>query len=229
MFIIQGDIMNSLGETVKKLRKEKGWSLNILSAKSKIPISTLHGIEKGSNPSFEKITALANAFDVSIDDLVEDTKIEINNKPLVSDKKISKEIGLNIKKFREEKKMTQKELANIINSDETVIQLYESGYKGINSATLKKISIALGVTQNQLLESEFYKSIEDISNLCQKYIDDTSSNAFEGIKSLVTYASLEDEFNEFLNSKPSNEEISNLLNRLSEFLEFELFKIKKDR
>lgn len=65
--------MSNLGKTVNNLRKEKGWSLNDLSTKSNIPVSTLHGIEKGSNPSFEKITRLAAALNVDVSLLIKDT------------------------------------------------------------------------------------------------------------------------------------------------------------
>ena len=61
----------SIGENVRKLRKEKGWSLNKLSLKSGIPASTIHGIEKGANPSYEKVEKLIKVFNVSTNKLSE--------------------------------------------------------------------------------------------------------------------------------------------------------------
>lgn len=65
--------MSNLGNKVNSLRKEKGWSLNELSLKTNIPVSTLHGIEKGSKPSFDKITKLSKVLGVELSDLLKDS------------------------------------------------------------------------------------------------------------------------------------------------------------
>lgn len=61
--------MSILGENIKRLRNEKGWSLIVLSNKTEIPVSTLNGIEKGSKPSYDKIEKLSEVFDVSMVEL----------------------------------------------------------------------------------------------------------------------------------------------------------------
>lgn len=72
--------MSILGENIKKLRKEYGWSLAALSNKTSIPISTLNGIEKGANPSYEKIENLANAFNLPPESLIYKTPKELTGK-----------------------------------------------------------------------------------------------------------------------------------------------------
>lgn len=62
--------MNELGKLVSTLRQKKGWSLIKLSEQTGIAVSTLHGIERGANPSFEKVNKLADALDVPVTDLL---------------------------------------------------------------------------------------------------------------------------------------------------------------
>ena len=64
--------MNKLGAKIKKLRTEKGWSLDELASKSGIAKTTIWGIEKGSQPSYDKINKLARAFGISSLDFLAD-------------------------------------------------------------------------------------------------------------------------------------------------------------
>lgn len=62
-------------------------------------------------------------------------------------------VGNNIKKYRKEKEMTLKELAEKISLTEATVQKYESGnIKKIDVEMLKKISDALGVLPENLTE-----------------------------------------------------------------------------
>lgn len=62
--------MNNLGEKIKELRTEKGWSLDDLSTRSGVARTTIWGIEKGSQPSYDKINKIATALEVPIDELI---------------------------------------------------------------------------------------------------------------------------------------------------------------
>lgn len=62
--------MNELGKKIKELRTIKKWSLDELSIFSGIPKTTIWGIEKGSQPSYDKITKLAAALDVPVNTLL---------------------------------------------------------------------------------------------------------------------------------------------------------------
>lgn len=60
-------------------------------------------------------------------------------------------VGSNIKRIREEKGMTQKELANKLKVSEPMISQYESK-KTLKLETIRKIAKALGVSYNLLIE-----------------------------------------------------------------------------
>lgn len=61
-------------------------------------------------------------------------------------------IGLNIKKYRKIKKITQQQLANITGRTERQIRRYEKGLVEIPNSTLTKISNALNVPILDLLD-----------------------------------------------------------------------------
>ena len=63
-------------------------------------------------------------------------------------------IGENIKQFRKNKKITQKELAEKIGVTDSAITKYEKGDREPNIETLNKIATALGVTINDLVKNE---------------------------------------------------------------------------
>lgn len=65
------DIRKKLGEKIKLLRIEKGWSQETLAFKSDLDRTYIPGIEKGSrNVSITVIEKIANAFKLSISDLL---------------------------------------------------------------------------------------------------------------------------------------------------------------
>lgn len=66
-------------------------------------------------------------------------------------------IGENIKKFRYAKKMTQKELAEILNVTTRTIQNYESGNREPSISTIKSLAEALDVEIISLLGSKKYR------------------------------------------------------------------------
>lgn len=83
--------MSVLGENIKRLRNEKGWSLIVLSNKTDIAVSTLNGIEKGSKPSYDKIKKISEVFDVSMVDLTEgDTNIDEDDMEKIKSEPFSK-------------------------------------------------------------------------------------------------------------------------------------------
>ncbi|MDQ0189723.1 helix-turn-helix transcriptional regulator [Alicyclobacillus cycloheptanicus] len=60
--------MASIAEKVRKLRAQRGWTLKQLSAYTRVSISHLDAIEKGTrkSPSFQIMVQLADAFEVPI-------------------------------------------------------------------------------------------------------------------------------------------------------------------
>lgn len=64
--------MNTIGEKVKKLTKEKGMTQEELARKADIPYTTLLKIISGSveNPTVKTMQKLAIALEVAVDDLL---------------------------------------------------------------------------------------------------------------------------------------------------------------
>lgn len=70
-------------------------------------------------------------------------------------------IGQNIKKYRKEKKLTQKELALIIGKKEITVRKYESGDITLNVDMLQPIATALSVSINDLMKDTEEKAFAD--------------------------------------------------------------------
>ena len=74
------------------------------------------------------------------------------------------EIGNRIKRFREEKNLTQQELADMIFKSKSSIEKYESGSSNVTLSALLDISKALNIAPSALLDDE-----QDILNTIVKY------------------------------------------------------------
>lgn len=67
-------------------------------------------------------------------------------------------IGENIKMYREQRKMSQEELALRVRVGTATIQKYESGEQIPDTQTILKLSTVLDVPASELLEKEMYNS-----------------------------------------------------------------------
>ncbi|MBA2871525.1 transcriptional regulator with XRE-family HTH domain [Anoxybacillus calidus] len=67
-------------------------------------------------------------------------------------------IGQNIKKYREQRKMSQQELALKVRVGTATIQKYESGEQIPDTQTILKLSTALDVPASELMEQEVSNS-----------------------------------------------------------------------
>lgn len=63
-------------------------------------------------------------------------------------------IGFNIKKYRERKKLTQKQLGELLNVSQAMIAQYEKGIRHPKIETLRKIANVLNVKLGDFLEYE---------------------------------------------------------------------------
>lgn len=70
-------------------------------------------------------------------------------------------IGLRIKELREEKKLTQEELAGLVNLTKQMISHYETGTNIPRDGTLKKILRVFGIT----IEEFYSKSTSDLTEI----------------------------------------------------------------
>ena len=73
----------SIGERIKRFRKEKGLTQQILAEKSNLEPSNISHIERGATKlSLPSIVSIANALDITVDDLLCDS-IAAAKKPYV--------------------------------------------------------------------------------------------------------------------------------------------------
>lgn len=97
--------IDSVGVRIKALRKQKGYTLKILSAKAKISISFLSDIENGrSKPSLERLQDIAVALETTTSYLMNESSIEhLSSRPISpvseDDKTITKDDEKEIEKI----------------------------------------------------------------------------------------------------------------------------------
>lgn len=86
----------------------------------------------------------------------------------MTDQELAIYIGLKIKEFRDQRGLTQKELADLIGMGNTTIANYEKGFRTPKKNTLFKIANALNVTIDDLFpilkqsDNSIFESIEEI-------------------------------------------------------------------
>ena len=94
--------------------------------------------------SLKKLTKVCNYFNTSMDYLVGITRNNIGNGKHDLDYKV---VGNNIKIFRKEKNLSQKDLATLLNTSQSTISAYEAGKTIILTAfaleIVKKYNISL--------------------------------------------------------------------------------------
>ncbi|KKT86842.1 MAG: Transcriptional regulator, XRE family [Microgenomates group bacterium GW2011_GWA1_Microgenomates_45_10] len=63
---------NKIGSNFKKLRAQKGYSLEKVARLAELSLNTVVRLESGvnKNPTIETLTKIANALEVSVDDLL---------------------------------------------------------------------------------------------------------------------------------------------------------------
>ena len=67
----------NLGEKIKKIRNERGFSLRDLASQVDLSASFLSQIEQGkASPSIENLKKIANSLDVKVSYLIEDEEIK---------------------------------------------------------------------------------------------------------------------------------------------------------
>ncbi len=69
------EIRRQVGQNVKRIRKERGWSQEELAFESGLHRTYISGIERGArNPTILILARLAKTLRVAVDDLVKDQK-----------------------------------------------------------------------------------------------------------------------------------------------------------
>lgn len=101
-------------------------------------------------------------------------------------------IGENIKKYRKQAELTQKELAEKANLSESAIKYYESNRRNPKLETLDKIGDALGISINYLTSKEEKKAliteeIQETKQLLEQLMETPSDEEYEMILKLVNH------------------------------------------
>ena len=96
----------------------------------------------------KKLNELCNYFEINMDYIIgiSNKKIKMKNNNVL-DKKI---IGQNIKKIREENNLSQKEIANMLHTTQSVISAYEAGKTLILTAFAMEICLKYNVSLDKL-------------------------------------------------------------------------------
>ena len=118
----------SLGENIKKLRKDKGLTQDKLSEITKISIASIQRYESGKRqPNIQTVNKFAQALNVSLDDLVGN---EYNKSKLELENALQNEADNTPNLISNFKDLTKKEVAN--NFNELVEILEWNDFKNIN-------------------------------------------------------------------------------------------------
>lgn len=111
-------------------------------------------------------------------------------------------VGSNIKKFRKERKMSQKEMAKILNIPSSTYSNYENNNREPSAEVLKKIAQVLNVDLKILLGVN--QEANDENNKHKYLSDDTAT--IEVIENLIKLCEFKINFNKFTGSDKEIEE-----------------------
>lgn len=131
-----------LGERLKLLRESCGILQKELANQLGLSQQTISLYESGKRqPDYETLKDIANYFDVTTDFLL---GIEKNDEG-------TEKFAYRLKELRNEKEMTQQELATKLNLGRTAIANYETGRTSPDIKTLRKMAIIFETSTDYLL------------------------------------------------------------------------------
>lgn len=132
-----------VGESIKRLRKQKGWTQKDLAENSTINLSSIKQYEAGrSNPKYDNRIKLANTLGVHPDDLTSEPRPYQN---------VCMNFGERLKTLRKYRKLTQRELGTKCDMPDSQIRKYESNNTTPRLDTLIKLANALNVQLSDLI------------------------------------------------------------------------------
>lgn len=144
-----------------------------------------------------------------------------------------KKIGEKIKKSRSEKKITQKQLAELIEKTESSIRKYEKGLIQIPGDVLEKIAKVLDISLFNLILDE---SIANLWNPKEEYLRENTLVRYRELKEMekkvfdkllnIFSTDLQEYFKLLFNETMTNEEIETLCEDTQNFINFSLTKLK---
>lgn len=107
---------------------------------------------------------------------------------------IKENVSKNLRKFRKERKIKQKELGELIGVQEATVSMWETGKNSIDIETLYKISRILKVSINELIGLENEKIEPQIEKELNKLNNKGKEEAKKRIKELTYIPEYTEEF-----------------------------------
>ena len=135
---------------LNEIREKHDLSQRKTSIKLNISKSYYNYFESGERIiPLSRLNDFSNLFHVDFDYILGITNHNIMTKELKTlDKKL---IGLRIKEIRKKNKLTQKDLAELVNTSQSTISSYENGNTMILTAFLYEICVKLNVSMNYIV------------------------------------------------------------------------------
>lgn len=157
--------MDNFSDKLIRLRKKNNYSMKEAAKLLDVPYTTYVGWEKGKTPNLEMLNKIATIFDVETSYFFE----QISGYDLANNNRLK--IGCLVKYFREQRKLSKKELANMANTETYNLELIEEGlfFQHNNLQTLVKISIALNIPFINLIKDDKNNILINTKSLTQKY------------------------------------------------------------
>ncbi len=146
---------DTIGEVLRKIRVNKNLSQEIISDALQITLSSYSRYERGvTEPKFETIVKICDFYQISLDEFYRYGNPNYKLFKIASLKhEIDSEVPMNwgdlIKRVREQKGITQQNLAEELKVDKSTIVRWERVGK-IKTSMLEKIAKALGVKLSDL-------------------------------------------------------------------------------
>lgn len=165
--IDDSDNLLTVGELIRKVRKEKGLTQAALGRKCVPPLqdSAIRKYELGLQmPKIQTLSIIANALKVSSSKFIDAALHEHNNSNNHNRCTETSEIGTAIRTTRKLKGITQKELSEIIGTSQQNLAQYESGKRNPKTETLVRIANALEVPASMFLETKYQESLNMENN-----------------------------------------------------------------
>ena len=135
----------NIGKNIRFIRKQKQLTQSELANKMNISRSYLGDLENNRrNPSIETVSALANALDINIDEI-----LKSSNSP--NSPNSPNEVGVRISNIRRNLGLSMEELGKRLDTSKGAVNNWEKGINFPNKERLKKITELGNVSMGYLL------------------------------------------------------------------------------
>ena len=148
--------MANFSERLRELRLERGITQDDLALAIGLSRSTIAGYESPSKrrePEFNTTKKIADYFSVSVDYLIgtSDDKYSLEQITSYNDDNCDTSFGERLRSLREARRITQTELAKMIDLSPDTIMVYEQNKSIPDSSILENISKFFGVAEDYLM------------------------------------------------------------------------------